>query len=120
MQKKRSIECVMEGVSFDRGFCFFVLEAEVPFLGGSILLVQSVCCEPRVCVSTLEHIPTVIVSAWLQFRKKKWYSADALAGFSVKLKPCFELSELFGFLLSGRRVVYCLQPCNCFLRDIGR
>ena len=108
MQKKRSIECVMEGVSFDRGFCFFVLEAEVPFLGGSILLVQSVCCEPRVCVSTLEHIPTVICVCLAAAQEKKWYSADALAGFSVKLKPCFELSELFGFLLSGRRVVYCL------------
>jgi len=43
----------MEGVSFDRGFFFFVLVAEVPFLGGSILLVQSVCCEPRLCVCVL-------------------------------------------------------------------
>ena len=75
MQKKRSIECVMEGVSFDRGFCFFVLEAEVPFLGGSILLVQSVCCEPRVCVSTLEHIPTVICVCLAAAQEKKWYSA---------------------------------------------
>ena len=56
MQKKRSIECVMEGVSFDRGFCFFVLEAEVPFLGQSVL----VLVEIEMCLSSwiLETVGT--------------------------------------------------------------